>query len=77
MSDRNFYRQLRSILERESVAVATIVRAIGSAPREVGAKMAICADRSIIGTIGGGIVYSLAADTGQLPLQARAPPEVR
>ena len=54
MSDRNFYRQLRSILERESVAVATIVRAIGSAPREVGAKMAICADRSIIGTIGGG-----------------------
>ena len=53
-SDRNFYQQLRSILERESVVIATIVKVIGSAPREVGAKMAICADRSIIGTIGGG-----------------------
>ena len=54
MSDRNFYQQLRSILERESVVIATIVKVIGSAPREVGAKMAICADGSIIGTIGGG-----------------------
>jgi xanthine dehydrogenase accessory factor len=54
MSDRNFYQQLRSILETESVVVATIVKVIGSAPREVGAKMAVCADGSIIGTIGGG-----------------------
>ena len=54
MSDRNFYRQLRSVLEEEAVVVATIVKVIGSAPREVGAKMAVCADGSIIGTIGGG-----------------------
>ncbi len=54
MSDRNFYQQLRSILERESVVIATIVEVIGSAPREVGAKMAVCADGRIIGTIGGG-----------------------
>ena len=51
---RNFYQQLRNILERESVVIATIVKVIGSAPREVGAKMAVCGDRSIIGTIGGG-----------------------
>jgi xanthine dehydrogenase accessory factor len=51
---RNFYQQLRSILETEAVVVATIIKVIGSAPREVGAKMAICADGSIIGTIGGG-----------------------
>ena len=54
MSDRNFYRQLKSILEQEAAVVATIVKVIGSAPREVGAKMAVCADGSIIGTIGGG-----------------------
>ena len=54
MSDRNFYQQLRNILEREAVVVATIVKVIGSAPREVGAKMAVCRDGSIIGTIGGG-----------------------
>ena len=51
---RNFYQQLRSILEQQSVVIATIVKVIGSAPREVGAKMAVCADGSIIGTIGGG-----------------------
>lgn len=52
--DRTFYQQLRSILEREPVVIATIVKVIGSAPREVGAKMAICRDKTIIGTVGGG-----------------------
>ena len=51
---RTFYQQLKCRLERESVVVATIVNVIGSAPREVGAKMAVCADGSIIGTVGGG-----------------------
>ena len=54
MSDRNFYQQLRSVLERQPVVMATIVQVIGSAPREVGAKMAIYGDRNTIGTIGGG-----------------------
>ena len=51
---RTFYQQLKCRLESEPVVLATIVKVIGSAPREVGAKMAVCADRSIIGTIGGG-----------------------
>ncbi len=54
MSDRSFYERLKDRLERESVVVATITEVIGSAPREVGAKMAVCQDGSIIGTIGGG-----------------------
>lgn len=54
LDNQHFYQQLRSILEREAVTIATIVKVIGSAPREVGAKMAVCADGSIIGTIGGG-----------------------
>lgn len=36
------------------MAVATVVRAWGSTPREVGAKMLVDADGSIAGTIGGG-----------------------
>lgn len=54
INDQYFYQQLRSILETEPVVIATIVKVIGSAPREVGAKMAICQDGSIIGTVGGG-----------------------
>lgn len=54
MNDQSFYRQLKSIIKREPVVLATVVKVIGSAPREVGAKMAVCDDGSIIGTIGGG-----------------------
>jgi len=38
----------------ETVAVATIVRASGSTPREVGAKMVVTQDGKVFGTIGGG-----------------------
>jgi xanthine/CO dehydrogenase XdhC/CoxF family maturation factor len=38
----------------ESVALATIVSTRGSTPRELGAKMVVAADGSIVGTIGGG-----------------------
>lgn len=54
MSDRTFYQQLKRKIESEAVVLATIVKVNGSTPREVGAKMAVCADGSIIGTIGGG-----------------------
>lgn len=54
MRDRTFYELLKARLEQESVVIATIAEVIGSAPREAGAKMAICQDGSIIGTIGGG-----------------------
>ncbi len=40
--------------EGETVAVATIVRTRGSTPREVGAKMLIRGDGSIVGTVVGG-----------------------
>lgn len=54
MSDQSFYQQLKGRLRQEAVVVATIVETTGSAPREVGAKMAICLDGSLIGTVGGG-----------------------
>ncbi len=53
-NSQNFYQQLKDILAQESVVVATVVKTVGSAPREVGAKMAVCSDGRIIGTVGGG-----------------------
>lgn len=49
-----FYQQLRTALETDAIVLATVVKTRGSAPREIGAKMAVCADGAIIGTIGGG-----------------------
>ncbi len=40
--------------EGDSAALATVVQAKGSTPREVGAKMLIKSDGNIIGSIGGG-----------------------
>lgn len=51
---------------KESFVLATILKRCGSAPRDVGSRMIIRTDGSIIGTIGGGIleatVQKLAKD---------------
>jgi xanthine dehydrogenase accessory factor len=51
----SIYDQVKEFLDKgETVAVATIVSAKGSTPREVGAKMVVTAWGEILGTIGGG-----------------------
>lgn len=53
--DDSLYEELSRALEgRVPVALATVVRTLGSTPRKVGAKMLIRADGSFSGTIGGG-----------------------
>jgi xanthine dehydrogenase accessory factor len=49
-----FYEQLLKVLHSGAVVLATVVQSRGSVPREVGAKMIVCADGSILSTIGGG-----------------------
>lgn len=49
-----FYQQLRSLLQIGDVAIATVIKTTGSVPREVGAKMALCGDGTLLDTIGGG-----------------------
>lgn len=52
---RTLYGELARRLEQgQPVAVATIVRAWGSTPREVGARMLVDRGGSILGTVGGG-----------------------
>ena len=54
-------RDLLPILEAgESVAVVTVVRVARSAPRGVGASMAVTRDARVIGSISGGCVESEA-----------------
>ncbi len=55
MTDRELLAQLAS-LRAAGVAgcLATIVRAAGSTPRAVGAKMLTCADGTTYGSVGGG-----------------------
>lgn len=48
------YHQLLKALQSGSIVLATVVQSQGSVPREVGAKMIVCADGSIQNTIGGG-----------------------
>ncbi|NJO44117.1 MAG: XdhC family protein [Cyanobacteria bacterium CRU_2_1] len=62
-----FYQHLAQVLEQKlPVVVATVTHIKGSVPREVGAKMIVCADGQTMGTIGGGageakvIDYALA-----------------
>ncbi len=55
MTDRDVLVKLRE-LRRTGVGVclATIVEADGSTPRTVGAKMLVCADGRLFGSVGGG-----------------------
>jgi len=49
-----FYQQLAQAMVKSPVVLATVTHIKGSVPREVGAKMFVCRDGCIGGTIGGG-----------------------
>ena len=54
---KELFEALLAALRRgETAALCTILGACGSAPRGAGAKMAVFADGSTIGTVGGGAV---------------------
>ena len=55
MVDREIFEKLDDLKRRGiDVILATIVETTGSTPREVGAKMILCADGTIYGSVGGG-----------------------
>jgi xanthine dehydrogenase accessory factor len=50
-----FYKALaESIQQNKPAAVATVVKTVGSSPRDVGSKMLVYPDGSIVGSVGGG-----------------------
>ncbi len=55
MTDRDVFLRLAALKQDQiEVCLATIVEAAGSTPREVGAKMLVCADGTTFGSVGGG-----------------------
>ena len=55
MTDQEIFKKLSELKSKAiDVALATIVETSGSRPREVGAKMIICADGTLYGSVGGG-----------------------
>lgn len=66
-----FYQQLNKVLKREPAVVATIVTVVGSAPRELGAKMAVYGDGQILGTIGGGAGEGTVIERARIVLQEK------
>lgn len=55
MEKKDVFKRLAELAASERrVAVATVVRAYGSTPREVGAKMIVLENGDLFGTVGGG-----------------------
>ncbi len=55
MTDQNIFLKIKELKDQgTSVCLATIVETVGSTPREIGAKMIVCADGTIYGSVGGG-----------------------
>ncbi len=55
MTDQEIFLKIVELKDRGiTVALATIVETIGSTPREVGAKMIVCVDGTLYGSVGGG-----------------------
>ena len=57
LSKPEIYAEMKRRIEQgQKAAMATIVRAKGSTPQQVGAKIVVFEDGSFIGTVGGGCV---------------------
>ena len=77
MIDREIFQKLAELKHLGvDAALATIVATSGSTPREVGAKMIICADGSLYGSVGGGCGESEVRSAALRCLLSTQPPEL-
>jgi xanthine/CO dehydrogenase XdhC/CoxF family maturation factor len=61
----------------QRVAIATVVRVEGSAPRPVGATMAVSSGGDLAGSVSGGCVETAVFDIAQDVLKSNQPTTVR
>ncbi len=63
----------RWLADNQTIALATVVQTWGSAPRKVGAKMALTASGKIGGSVSGGCVEGAVVEEGTAVLQTNKP----
>ena len=63
--------------ERKLVALATVVKVWGSAPRPIGSKMAVTTDGDMAGSVSGGCVEGAVYEEAQAVLAANEPKLVK
>ncbi len=61
----------------EDVALATVVKAMGSSPRQLGAKMAVTRSGDMVGSVSGGCVEGAVFEEAQKVLKTRRAKLVR
>jgi xanthine/CO dehydrogenase XdhC/CoxF family maturation factor len=55
MTDQEIFLKIAELKSQDlEICLATIIETSGSTPRAVGAKMVVCADGTIYGSVGGG-----------------------
>jgi len=64
------------LLEGRGVALATVTKTWGSAPRPAGSAMAICDDGSFVGSISGGCVEGAVIESAADTIRTGAPREL-
>jgi xanthine/CO dehydrogenase XdhC/CoxF family maturation factor len=57
----------------ESIALATVIRTVGSSPRGVGSKMAITASEKMVGSVSGGCVEGAVSEAALEVLKTGTP----
>lgn len=72
-----FAAALQSAAADRPVALATVVRVKGSAPRDVASKMLIAADGALVGTIGGGCGEAEVLEAARQVIETGKPKLVR
>lgn len=61
------------LAEGQEVGLATVVKTWGSAPRQVGARMAFTGSGEMVGSVSGGCVEGAVLEEGARILEMRAP----
>ena len=55
MTDQEIFEKIEELRDKGiALCLATLIETSGSTPRQAGAKMVICADGTLYGTVGGG-----------------------
>ena len=77
MTDQEIFQKIAELKSRDiAVCLATIIETSGSTPRGIGAKMIVCVDGTIYGSVGGGCGESQVKSAALRCLLTTRKPEI-